>query len=513
MAADQTPATAETGPLGREILAPAVVVVLGAVMTILDATVVNVALPTLGRDLHASISAIQWVPTIYLLAFASVIPLTGWASERYGTRRLWLASLAAFMAGSLLAGLSWSVGSLIAFRVVQGLGGGMIMPIGQTMLAHVAGPKRMGRAMSIVGVPMLLVPVFGPLIGGALIDAASWRWIFFINLPVGVVAFAAALRLLPGDVQRAGSGGRLDVLGVALLSGGLATALYGLAEAGQTGSVSGAGTLGPIAGGLALVVAFVVHALRADHPLIDVRLFARRGFAMSAAASLMLGVALFGAMLLLPLYFQIVRGRTPFDTGLLLAPQGIGAAVTIAIAGRLTDKAGARRVVPIGILIALAGTAVYTQAGAHTPYAYLAFAVFLIGAGLGATITPLMAAAFEGLSRPEMPRATSAINVIQRVAGSIGSALLAVVLQSAMAARLPGFHGGIGQAAALAASSPGQAGAALARSFGVSFVVALALAAAAFIPALLLPGRPKPARSSQDSPPMATLQTTGKDRG
>jgi EmrB/QacA subfamily drug resistance transporter len=170
--------------LTREILTLAAVVVLGAIMTILDATIVNVALPTLGREFHTSIATIQWVPTVYLLAFASVIPLTGWASERLGAKRLWLISLSAFTLGSLLAGLSWSIGALIAFRVVQGLGGGMIMPLGQLILAQAAGPRRMGRVMSLVGVPMLLAPIFGPVVGGALVDAAGWRWIFFVNLPV-----------------------------------------------------------------------------------------------------------------------------------------------------------------------------------------------------------------------------------------------------------------------------------------------------------------------------------------
>jgi EmrB/QacA subfamily drug resistance transporter len=191
--------------LTREILALAVVVVLGSIMTILDATIVNVALPTLGQDLHASISTIQWVPTIYLLAFASVIPLTGWLSGRFGARSVWLASLGLFMAGSLLAGLSPSIGALIGARVVQGLGGGMIMPLGQSMLALVAGPKRMGRVMSIIGVPLLLAPVFGPLIGGTLIGAASWRWIFFVNLPVGLLALALAVRLLPAGGPRSPS--------------------------------------------------------------------------------------------------------------------------------------------------------------------------------------------------------------------------------------------------------------------------------------------------------------------
>ncbi|HZE04098.1 MAG TPA: MFS transporter, partial [Solirubrobacteraceae bacterium] len=171
----QAPPTRRSAPprdeaqrvLTPEILALAAVVVLGAIMTILDATVVNVALPTLGRDFHTRIATIQWLPTAYLLAFASVIPLTGWASERVGAKPLWLGSLALFMGGSLLAGLSWSIGSLIAFRVVQGAGGGMIMPLGQTILAQAAGPRRMGRVMSIVGIPMLLAPIAGPVVGGA----------------------------------------------------------------------------------------------------------------------------------------------------------------------------------------------------------------------------------------------------------------------------------------------------------------------------------------------------------
>src|SRR5262245_9520523 len=194
-----SPATRPTDApvLTREILSLAAVVVLGAIMTILDATIVNVALPTLGRDFHTSIATIQWVPTVYLLAFASVIPLTGWASQRFGAKPLWLVALAMFMAGSLLAGLSWSLGALIGFLVVQGLGGGMIMPLGQTILAQEAGPQRMGRVMSLIGVPLLLAPIVGPVVGGALIGASSWRWIFFVNLPVGVVALMLAIKLLP----------------------------------------------------------------------------------------------------------------------------------------------------------------------------------------------------------------------------------------------------------------------------------------------------------------------------
>jgi MFS family permease len=214
------------------------------------------------------------------------------------------------------------------------------------------------------------------------------------------------------------------------------------------------------------------------------------GFAAAATTNLVLGIALFGAALLPPLYFQIVRGDSPLRTGLLMIPQGLGAACVITLAGTVTDKLGARRVVPVGVLLALAGAAAYTHIDAHTPYWYLAAALFLIGAGLGATITPSMAVAYQHLARQAVPRATSAINVVQRVAASLGTALLAVVLQAAIDSRLPGLRGGIGQAATLAASGGEPATTRLADAFAVTFWVTFALTAAALLPALLLPGRP-----------------------
>jgi EmrB/QacA subfamily drug resistance transporter len=475
--------------LTREILTLAAVVVLGAIMTVLDATIVNVALPTLGREFGTSIATIQWVTTAYLLAFASVIPLTGWASQRLGAKELWLLSLALFTVGSLLAGLSWSIGALIAFRVVQGLGGGMIMPLGQTILAQAAGPQRMGRVMSIIGVPLLLAPIIGPVIGGALVDAVSWRWIFFVNLPVSAVAFLLAIRLLP-QVPRRGER-KLDLLGAILLPAGIALFLWGLAELGQRATLTAAAPLTALLLGLALVAGFVVHALHTSEPLLDVRLFARRGFAAAAATNLTLGVALFGFALLLPLYFQIIRGRSPLETGLLLIPQGLGAAIAISIAGALTDKLGARRVVPVGIALALAGTFAYTRISVDSAYWYLAGALFLIGAGLGATITPSMAAAFQDLTHAEIPGATSAINVVQRVAASLGTALLAVILQRTIAANLSGFDGGISQAAALARRDPQHAAPAIADAFGTTVWVAFALTATALVPAFLLPANAK----------------------
>jgi EmrB/QacA subfamily drug resistance transporter len=482
----------QQGQRGRvltpEIVTLAAVVVLGSIMTILDATIVNVALPTLGREFGTSISVIQWVPTIYLLAFASVIPLTGWASERFGAKRVWLVSLAVFMLGSLLCGLSRSVTELIVFRVLQGLGGGMIMPVGQAILARAAGPTRIGRVMSIVGVPLLLGPVAGPAIGGAIVGSTTWRWIFFVNLPVGAVALALALWLLPTSPTRPRT--RLDIRGLVLASGGIAILLFGLGRVATGGASQSALGLVACVAGLALVASFGIHALRTQHPLIDVRLFARRGFTAAALTNLVLGMALFGVALLLPLYFEIVRGRTPLETGLLLIPQGLGAALAMPVAGSLTDRIGARPVVVTGIGLALAGTAAYTQITATTPYAYLAAALLAVGAGLGATITPSMAVAFQSAGRESIASATGAIGTIQRVAGSLGTALLAVTLQRAMTAALPGFRGGVAQAGALAAERAGALPA-LAHSFGVTFWLALALTAAALAPALLLP---RPAR-------------------
>src|SRR6266496_3668822 len=290
--------------LDRQILVLGGVVVLGTIMTVLDLTIVNVAIPTLGRAFHASIGTIQWVVTGYMLAFASVIPLTGWASERFGAKRVWIASLLLFLVGSALAGAAWSLPSLIVFRVVQGLGAGMILPVGQTILAQAAGPQRIGRVMSVIGVPMLLAPVFGPVLGGAILGEVSWRWIFFINLPIGVLAVLAAQRLLPEAKPQLGQ--RLDLRGLALLSPGIALFLYGLAEAGNQGGFDNRRTIAAAAIGLALVGLFVWHAsVRGKDALIDLSLFLRRGFGAAAATNLLLGIALFGSLILLPLYYQL----------------------------------------------------------------------------------------------------------------------------------------------------------------------------------------------------------------
>src|SRR5947209_5324201 len=198
--------------IGAHVWRISAVVIIGSIMSILDTTIVNVALETLGRDLHASLAEIQWVVTGYMLSLAAVIPITGWAARRFGAKRVYVVSLMLFTAGSALCGLSSSTTELIVFRVIQGVGGGMILPIGQMMMADAAGPERMGRVMSIVAVPAMLAPILGPTIGGLIVDNISWRWIFYVNLPIGVIAMIAALRTLPN--VEPGPADRLGVRGL-----------------------------------------------------------------------------------------------------------------------------------------------------------------------------------------------------------------------------------------------------------------------------------------------------------
>ena len=335
--------------MDRALWRLASVVVLGTIMSILDTTIVNVAIETLGRDLDASLSSIQWVSTGYLLALATVIPLTGWAMERFGGRNLWMLSVALFLVGSVLCGLAWSTSSLIAFRVLQGFGGGMIMPVGQAILAQAAGPERMGRIMSVIGVPTLLGPILGPVIGGLIVDNFSWRWIFFVNVPVGLVALTLAWRILP-RAESIRRGAVLDIRGLLLLSPGLAFLVYGLSQVGMQGSFTDYHVLIGVGLGVVLLVGFAFHAVAArEKSLIDLSLFRDRAFAAASGTTFIFGVSLFGAMLILPLYYQVVRGESALNAGLLLAPQGIGAAMAMPIAGRLTDRLGAGKIVPPGV--------------------------------------------------------------------------------------------------------------------------------------------------------------------
>jgi EmrB/QacA subfamily drug resistance transporter len=475
----------------RRMIQISSVVIIGIIMSILDTTIVNVALDTLARDFNTSLTSIQWVATGYLLALATVIPLTGWAADRFGTKRLFMVSIGLFVLGSALCGAAWSSGSLIFFRVLQGIGGGMIMPAGMTILTQAAGPQRVGRMMGLIGVPMLMAPIVGPILGGWLVDDFSWRWIFYVNVPIGAAALFMASRFLDADKPRPTE--KLDVLGLAMLSPGLALFVYGLAETGPTGGFDSWKVWAPIIVGATLVISFIVHALRTSNALIDVKLFKNKTMAVSATTTFVLAGAFFGAMILMPLYYQIARGESALTAGLLIAPQGLGAAIMMPIAGKITDKYGAGRIVPFGSLLIIAGMLVLTQISSTTSYYELCAVLFVLGLGMGSTMMPAMSAAFGTMRHDEVPRATSALNVIQRVGGSIGVAVLSVILTHALTDNLssiaPGgkVSGGLEAAQSIPASAQAQVAPLISDAFGHTYWWAVGMVVIMTIPSLFLP--------------------------
>ncbi|WP_203923591.1 DHA2 family efflux MFS transporter permease subunit [Rugosimonospora africana] len=478
--------------LDRGVLKVAGVVVLGAIMAILDVTVVSVALPTFQREFHASYATVAWTMTAYTLALATVIPVTGWAADRFGTKRLYLTSIALFVAGSALCSAAWDIGPLIAFRTLQGLGGGMLMPLGMTIMTRAAGPDRIGRVMAVLGVPMLLGPIGGPILGGWLIETASWHWIFLINVPIGAVAFLASLRILPKDQPRPSES--FDFLGMLLLSPGLALFLYGVSSIPGAGTVAAAKVLIPALIGLALVVGFVAHALRKDHPLLDLGLFANRNLAVAVITMTLFSVAFMGSMLLFPSYFLQVRGQSTLNAGLLLAPQGLGAMLTMPVAGRLTDKIGPGKLVLGGIVLIAAGMGAFTQVTADSSYVLLLGSLFVLGMGMGMTMMPIMSAALASLVDHQIARGSTMMNIVQQTAGSIGTAVMSVILtnqvqHSPAATVYSAVTQGLVPVKQVAPSLLAQGRSALAGAFGHTYLIALILIALCIVPALFLPRR------------------------
>jgi len=485
-----TAANAAPDKLDGTVLKIASVVVLGAIMSILDVTVVSVALPTFATEFDTTYATVAWTMTAYTLALATVIPVTGWAADRFGTKRLYMTALVLFVLGSVLCSFAWDITSLIGFRVLQGLGGGMLMPLGMTIMTKAAGPDRVGRVMAVLGIPMLLGPIGGPILGGWLIEAASWHWIFLINVPIGIVALTAAFIILPSD--KASPSESFDFLGMLLLSPGLALFLFGVSSIPEVGTVASARVLVPGAVGLALIIAFVFHALRKDHPLIDLHLFENRQLSVAVITTSLFIVAFMGAGLLFPSYFIQVGGHTTLAAGLLMAPQGIGAMLTMPVAGRLVDKIGPGKIVLTGLPLILIGLGTFTQVAADSPTWLLMGALFVMGMGMGCTMMPLMTAAIVTLSNDQVARGSTLMNIVQQTAGSIGTAVMSVVLTNQLLDRgLDSQTVAMQHVPEVAAQEPpgmvDQVLSQAADAFGNTFLVATVLIALTLIPAFLLP--------------------------
>ena len=452
-----------SGRLDPAIWKVSAVATLGGLLSQLDATIVNVSLSSLATDLHASLSTIQWVTSGYLLALTLVLPLNGWLVDRIGAKALYLWCFSAFTLTSALCGLAWSAPSLIAFRVLQGISGGLLAPMAQMMIARVAG-QQMARVIGYAAVPVLIAPILGPVVAGAILQHASWRWLFLVNLPVGALALALAVWFLPGDrdeTQRR----ELDWVGLALLSPALVLFLYG---AERIDAVPG---IAAIAGSVLLLAAFLrVERRKGERALIDVALFRARVFGAAAATQFLSNGAIYAGQMLIPVFLIQACGRSPGEMGWLLAPLGLGMLVTYPLMGALTSRFGVRRLAAAGAMLALVATLpiVYLALTGYDPYV-LVPALFLRGMGQSAIGIPSMSAAYASVERRNLPMATTSLNIVQRLGGPTFTTICTLFLAWRLQAE--------------SVSTGGTHGVAYAWAFGLL----CALHAASFVTTLRLP--------------------------
>jgi EmrB/QacA subfamily drug resistance transporter len=451
----------------------ATVFVIGLFMDLLDSTVVNVALPALGRQFHAGTSTIEWTVTGYLLSLAVFIPVSGWAGDRFGTKRTFLFALTVFTLGSALCGLAQSIDQLIAFRVLQGVGGGMLTPVGSAMLYRAFPPAERARASSILIVPAVFAPSSGPIVGGWLVTYATWRWVFYINLPMGVIGLLVAGFLL--REQREPNAGRFDPTGFLLSATGLSSLLYALAQAGDRGFGDGR-VLGFGLAGVTLLTAFVLFELRTARPMLQMRLFGNRLFAATNVVQLFAMGGQFGMLFLMPLFLQTERGLTALQSGLTTFPQAIGICLMTPFVGRIYPRVGPRRTAAFGLLLGAIGTFGLMTIDLTTSEWTIRGYMLLRGVGFAFSLIAMQTAAFANVSGEETGRASAIYSVTRQVATSFVVALLATVLD----ARLSANHATLG--------NPRVAAGAVA-AFHAAFFVAALIVAGGVVAALLIDDR------------------------
>ena len=412
-----------------------IVFVFGLFMDLLDMTIVNVALPRIREDLALNpgegASTIQWVVTGYLLSLAVFIPVSGWAGDRFGTKRIFMIALFLFTSASLLCGLAWNIESLIAFRVLQGVGGGILTPVGTAMLFRAFPPEERAKGAAILMIPMVVAPASGPILGGYLVDYHDWRWIFFINIPVGILGLMFAGLYL--KEERQANTGRLDVPGFVLAAAGLAAVMYALAQAG----INGFGdpqvlTIGAL--GLGILALFAYQELRTREPMIDMRLFRNRLFTTMNIAQIVGYSGMMGGLFLLPLLLQEEMGLSAFDSGLTTFPQAIGVVSMVQIAGRIYNGIGPRRMMMAGMFGSALTTLTFLLVDLETSQWWIRLIMLCRGWSFALVLIPIQTATYTTIRPHEMGRASAIFNANRQVAASFGVALLATVLTTRLSA-------------------------------------------------------------------------------
>ncbi|MCL2772164.1 MAG: multidrug efflux MFS transporter [Oscillospiraceae bacterium] len=414
--------------LPKGVAATALIMVLGALPPMLDSTIVNVAVKGLAGIFGADLSVIQWAVTGYVLAMGIAVPFSGWLIRKFDGKKIYMGALVLFLAGSLLSGLSWNVGSFIAFRFLQGFAAGILMPLLSTMAVQLAGPNNLGKLMSFVGIPVVFAPIIGPVVGGLIMQYLPWQWLFFINLPIGAVGLVFLQWKLP-KFEAGDKSARLDWPGVALLAIASGALIYGVTEVIKANDRT-VGILSLIIGASAFL-SYVFYALKMkEKAIVSLDLFRSKNFSAAFISLFLAGFATNGPMLLFPMLFQNVRGLSVIMAALWLIPQGLGMLIARPQIGKMVDKIGARYIVLPSILLTLIGTVPFVFFGANTSQ-WLVWVVLLVrGAGVGGITVPLMADCFTGLDKSQIPVASVATRIIQNIGGAFGSALLATVVST-----------------------------------------------------------------------------------
>jgi EmrB/QacA subfamily drug resistance transporter len=391
----------------------------------MDVMIVNVALPTLGRDFGASTDTLEWVVTGYLISLAIWIPASGWISDRFGSKRTFALALVAFTIGSALCGLAWSVGSLIAFRVLQGVGGGMMTPVGTAMLFRAFPPQERARASAVITVPNAIAPALGPVLGGWLVDNASWRWIFYVNVPVGLATLVFVMLFLR-EHEEPGTG-RFDLWGFLCSGGGLALVLYALSQAPAHGWTATQVVVSGVLGILLFGLLVVLELWRPD-PMLRLRLFGNRIFRSANLTMFMVYAVLLGVLFLLPLFLQELRGLSALESGLTTFPQALGMLLMLPLSSWLYPRVGPRLMLTFALMGIIATSALFLLIDLATNLWWIRAIMFLRGISISLAIVASQAAAFASIRAEEIGRASALFNTNRQVAASIGVAVLATVL-------------------------------------------------------------------------------------
>lgn len=410
----------------KTIIGPILAVIIGMIMVILDSTAMNVALPGIVKDFNSDVTTMQWSLTGYTLALSAVIPLAGWMSDRFGAKNTFLMTILLFTLGSILCSFARTPEQLILFRVIQGLGGGMVAPIGMAIVFRLAPPDKMGSIMGTLGVPMLLAPALGPVLAGYLVEYVTWHWIFLINLPIGIIAILVGIKFLP-KVERK-SVPTLDYLGIILAPIAFAMLAYGVSEGGKSWSSTQTLT-GLIVGGIALLI-FIFVELRQEQPLLELRVFKSPNFSKGIVIAWIAQIALFGVMIIVPLFLQTVRGYGALHTGLILLPQAIASGVMMPIGGRLYDKLGARPLVVTGLSVITAGLFMLSRITMDTTIGFIITCLVMLGAGMGLSMMSINTHVLQSAPRKLVGRVTPLTTAAQQVMVSFAVAGMTGFLMS-----------------------------------------------------------------------------------